>query len=140
MIVVGRRSSYHNPYPTIPTTTQQQAYLKDLISDLFVVMTDRLHKSGFKMHATLLRQIFSLIETGQVTLPLFDPATQPPGQTNQGYMREYVLELLAASFPNLTRPMIQAFVVGLFDPQLDLAAYKTHLRDFLVQLKVKKMV
>lgn len=99
-------------------------------------MTDRLHKSGFKMHATLLRQIFSLVETGQVTLPLFDPATQPPGQTNQGYMREYVLELLAASFPNLTRPMIQAFVVGLFDPQLDLAAYKTHLRDFLIQLKV----
>lgn len=100
-------------------------------------MTDRLHKSGFKMHATLLRQIFTLIETGQVTLPLFDPAAQPPGQTNQGYMREYVLELLATSFPNLTRPMIQSFVVGLFDPQLDLAAYKTHLRDFLVQLKVR---
>ena len=112
-----------------------QAYLKDLISDVFVVMTDRLHKSGFKMHATLLRQIFHLIELGQVTAPLFDPSTQPPGQTNQQYMREFVLNLLCSSFPNLTRSMIQAFVIGLFDTKMDLTAYKTHLRDFLVQLK-----
>lgn len=27
------------------------------------------------------------------------------------------------------------FVVGLFDPTKDLAAFKIHLRDFLVQLK-----
>ena len=137
-------------------------------------MTDRLHKSGFKMHATLLRQIFQLIETGQVsksrlvvivggglrgwtltkspsfplfmntyihtqvTAPLFDPATQPPGQTNQQYMREFVVDLLTRSFPNLTRNMIQTFVVGLFDPKMDLATDQTHLRDFLVQLKVSQ--
>ncbi|KAM3571498.1 hypothetical protein VYU27_006474 [Nannochloropsis oceanica] len=112
-----------------------QAYLPDLISDIFVVMTDRLHKSGFKMHATLLRQIFTLIELGQVTAPLFDTASQPPEQTNQQFMRESVLELLSRSFPNLTRTMTVAFVSGLFDQSKDLAAYKTHLRDFLVQLK-----
>lgn len=112
-----------------------QAYLLDLITDIFVVMTDRLHKSGFKMHATLLRQTFSLIELGQVSAPLFDPSTQPPGQTNQQFVRQSVLDLLSRSFPNLTRSMIVEFVTGLFDQSKDLTAYKTHLRDFLVQLK-----
>lgn len=59
-----------------------QQYLLSLIQDVFAVMTDRLHKSGFKMHATLLRVMFHLVQMNQVTVPLFDPSTQPPGQTN----------------------------------------------------------
>ena len=53
-------------------------------------------------------------------------------------MRDFVVDLLVRSFPNLTRNMIQTFVLGLFDPKMDLATYKTHLRDFLVQLKVRR--
>lgn len=45
--------------------------------DILAVMTDRLHKSGFKMHATLLRHMFQLVETGQVALELYDPAQNP---------------------------------------------------------------
>lgn len=48
--------------------------------DTLAVMTDRLHKSGFKMHATLLRHMFQLIEAGHVTVELYDPA-QHPGVT-----------------------------------------------------------
>ena len=40
-----------------------QQYLLALIQDVFAVMTDRLHKSGFKMHATLLRNMFHLVQT-----------------------------------------------------------------------------
>ncbi|CAN0600225.1 unnamed protein product [Laminaria digitata] len=40
-------------------------------------MTDRLHKSGFKMHATLLRHMFQLVEGGHVTLELYDAAQHP---------------------------------------------------------------
>jgi exportin-1 len=55
---VGRNQEIAQPFYV--------AYLKLLIEDIFVVMTDRLHKSGFKSHATLLRHMFHIIETGQV--------------------------------------------------------------------------
>jgi exportin-1 len=38
-----------------------QQFLLALIQDVLAVMTDRLHKSGFKMHATLLRHMFHLV-------------------------------------------------------------------------------
>ena len=112
-----------------------QQYLLSLIQDVFAVMTDRLHKSGFKMHSTLLRQMFHLVQLNQVTVPLFDPATQPPGQTNPAFLREYISNLLIASFQTLTKAQVAKFVDGMFDTNMDLATFKTHLRDFLIELK-----
>eukprot|EP00980_Cylindrotheca_fusiformis_P007359 scaffold1525_cov142-Cylindrotheca_fusiformis.AAC.159 len=112
-----------------------QQYLLSLIQDVFAVMTDRLHKSGFKMHATLLRLMFHLVQMNQVTVPLFDPATQPPGQTNPAFLREHISNLLIASFSNLTKMQVAKFVDGMFDIKMDLPTFKTHLRDFLIELK-----
>ena len=112
-----------------------QQYLLSLIQDVFAVMTDRLHKSGFKMHATLLRHMFHLVQMNQVTVPLFDPATAPPGQTNPTFLREHMSNLLITSFPNVTKTQVSKFVDGMFDLKMDLATFKTHLRDFLIQLK-----
>eukprot|EP00970_Alexandrium_tamarense_P000601 scaffold69_cov198-Alexandrium_tamarense.AAC.41 len=112
-----------------------QQYLLALIQDVFAVMTDRLHKSGFKMHATLLRHMFHLVQMNQVTVPLFDPANAPPGQTNPAFLREHISNLLIQSFPNLTRSQVSKFVDGMFDLNMDLPTFKTHLRDFLIQLK-----
>ena len=112
-----------------------QQYLLTLIQDVFAVMTDRLHKSGFKMHATLLRQMFHLVQMNQVTVPLFDPAQQPPGTTNPSFLREHICNLLISSFPNLTRTQVSNFVEGMFDVKMDLPTFKTHLRDFLITLK-----
>jgi exportin-1 len=112
-----------------------QQYLLALIQDVFAVMTDRLHKSGFKMHATLLRQMFHLVQMNQVTVPLFDPAKTPAGQTNPSFLREHISNLLIQSFPNLTRSQVSKFVDGMFDLNMDLPSFKTHLRDFLIQLK-----
>mmetsp|Transcript_28673 Transcript_28673/g.50801 ORF Transcript_28673/g.50801 Transcript_28673/m.50801 type:complete len:1083 (+) Transcript_28673:184-3432(+) len=112
-----------------------QQYLLSLIQDVFAVMTDRLHKSGFKMHATLLRLMFHLVQANQVTVPLFDPSTQPPGQTNPAFLREYISNLLITSFPNLNKMQVSKFVDGMFDIKMDLPTFKTHLRDFLIELK-----
>eukprot|EP00562_Extubocellulus_spinifer_P009336 CAMPEP_0178498312 /NCGR_PEP_ID=MMETSP0696-20121128/15185_1 /TAXON_ID=265572 /ORGANISM="Extubocellulus spinifer, Strain CCMP396" /LENGTH=1087 /DNA_ID=CAMNT_0020126857 /DNA_START=606 /DNA_END=3869 /DNA_ORIENTATION=+ len=112
-----------------------QQYLLSLIQDVFAVMTDRLHKSGFKMHATLLRHMFHLVQMNQVTVPLFDPATAPPGQTNPAFLREHMSNLLLTSFPNVTKSQVSKFVDGMFDLKMDLPTFKTHLRDFLIQLK-----
>lgn len=110
-------------------------FLLPLIQDVFAVMTDRLHKSGFRMHATLLRMMFHLVQTNQVTVPLFDPATQPAGQTNPAFLRDHMSNLLLTSFPNLTRNQVTKFVEGMFDVKMDLTTFKVHLRDFLIQLK-----
>jgi exportin-1 len=112
-----------------------QQFLLPLIQDVFAVMTDRLHKSGFKMHATLLRQMFHLVQMNQVTVPLFDTASAPMGQTNPVFLREHISHLLITSFPNLTRAQVSHFVEGIFDLNMDLPTFKTHLRDFLIQLK-----
>jgi len=112
-----------------------QQYLLSLIQDVFAVITDRFHKSGFKMHATLLRMMFHLVQQNQVTVPLFDPSTQPPGHTNPAYLREYISNLLVTSFPNLSKSQVSKFVDGMFDIKLDLSTFKTHLRDFLIELK-----
>lgn len=112
-----------------------QQFLLSLIQDVFAVLTDRLHKSGFKMHATLLRMMFHLVQMNQVTVPLFDPATAPPGQTNPAFLRERISTLLLTSFPTLTRSQVSSFVDGLFDVKMDLPSFKTLLRDFLIQLK-----
>lgn len=112
-----------------------QQFLLPLIQDVFAVMSDRLHKSGFKMHATLLRHMFHLVQMNQVTVPLFDPNTAPMGQSNPAFLREHISNLLITSFPNLTRSQVSQFVEGVFDLKMDLPTFKTHLRDFLIQLK-----
>ena len=43
--------------------------------------------------------------------------------------------MIATSFPNLSRSQVYDFVVGCFDMSKDLAAFKKHLRDFLVNIK-----
>eukprot|EP00529_Nitzschia_sp_RCC80_P003253 CAMPEP_0113445772 /NCGR_PEP_ID=MMETSP0014_2-20120614/3360_1 /TAXON_ID=2857 /ORGANISM="Nitzschia sp." /LENGTH=1090 /DNA_ID=CAMNT_0000336837 /DNA_START=1304 /DNA_END=4576 /DNA_ORIENTATION=+ /assembly_acc=CAM_ASM_000159 len=127
LLNVGRTPNVAQPF--------YQQYLLSLIQDVFAVMTDRLHKSGFKMHATLLRQMFHLVQMNQVTVPLFDPSTHPPGTTNPAFLREHVCTLLITSFPNLSRAEVAKFVDGMFDINMDLPTFKTLLRDFLVTLK-----
>ena len=120
--------------PNVAQTFYQQ-YLLSLIQDVFAVLTDRMHKSGFKMHATLLRLMFHLVQMNQVIVPLFDPAQHPPGTTNPAFLREHISKLLTSSFPNLTRTQVSSFVEGMFDVKMDLPTFKTHLRDFLIELK-----
>ncbi|GKY98970.1 hypothetical protein MPSEU_000852700 [Mayamaea pseudoterrestris] len=112
-----------------------QQYLLSLIQDVFAVMTDRLHKSGFKMHSTLLRQMFHLVQLNQVTVPLFDVSQHPPGTTNPSFLRNHVCTLLLSSFPNLNQTQVTKFVDGMFDVSMDLGKFKQHLRDFLIELK-----
>jgi len=112
-----------------------QQFLLPLIQDVFAVMTDRLHKSGFKMHATLARHMFHLVQMNQVTVPLFDTTAYPSGQTNVDFLNKHVSNLLITSFPNLNAKQVQLFIDGMFDVKMDLPTFKIHLRDFLIQLK-----
>jgi len=106
-----------------------QTYFLHLLQDLFFILTDTFHKSGFKKQAAILTTMFSMVENNRVTAAL-----GPNSNDNRIFMREYVRELLLKSFPNLSPPDVHAFVVGLFE-KTDFESFCNHLRDFLVQLK-----
>lgn len=69
-----------------------------------------------------------------IRAPLWDTATKGPSAyaSNADFVREFVTELLATSFPNLTPAQVQASVAGMLDLR-DFSAFKHLLRDFLVQ-------
>ena len=102
------------------------AYYLSLVQDVMYVLTDRLHKAHFKQHATVLRHMFHLVESGAVTTPLWESAfaaqigvkaayegklnaaaatnggvVPPQLLTNQQFVREYVRTLISSSFSNL---------------------------------------
>lgn len=113
-----------------------KTYFLPLLQDVFFVLTDTFHKSGFKLQATILSQMFDTVEKGGIRAPLWDPATiQDPSLNNQIYLRNYVTNLLVSAFTNLSRQQVESSVNGLFALSSDLQAFKAHLRDFLVQLK-----
>jgi exportin-1 len=119
-----------------------QQYLLSLIQDVLGIMTDRLHKSGFKHQSTILQHIFLILENGRATLALYDStsnvhahAASDGSVDNKTFVKEFVANLLLASFPNLTRNQVVYFVNGLFEISQDLMAFKQHLRDFLIAIK-----
>ena len=79
-----------------------QQYFLSVMQDIFYVLTDTDHKSGFKLQSMLLARMFQLVETNQISVPLFDPATVPdPNISNSLYLREYTANLLKNAFPHV---------------------------------------
>jgi len=110
-----------------------RAYYLGLLQDVFSVLTDTLHKPGFKLQAMILSSLFLAVESGAITVPLYPEGSATT--TNQQYLRELLLQMFSSSFPNLTQPQLAAAIQAMFDNCNDQAAFKQNLRDFLVQLK-----
>ena len=75
-----------------------QRYLVSLLQEVLAVLTDTMHKSGFKAQAAVLRALIQRVELGLVELPLgADDANQPQqaGESNGQYLRRYVANMLA---------------------------------------------
>lgn len=82
-------------------------YFHQILQDILAVLTDSFHKSGFKLQATILMQLLTIVESGKVHVPLF-PANSAPDVTNQSYIREFIIHMFASAFPNLN-PFAPAF-------------------------------
>jgi exportin-1 len=111
-----------------------QRFLVALLQDVLDVLTDTLHKSGFKYQTAVLRALIGVVENGLCTVPLM-PGEQPADESNGAFLRRFVAQMLATSFEQLTQNQIHGIVTNLFALHEDLGAFKGHLRDFLVQLK-----
>ncbi|CCA66905.1 probable CRM1-nuclear export factor, exportin [Serendipita indica DSM 11827] len=113
-----------------------QAYYTALLQDLYFVLTDTDHKSGFKMQTQLLMRLYHLVESGTLAAPIFDPSTVPDASmTNSTFVREFSSSLLKNAFPHLPPKRVDAFVASLCETCGDANRFKVAVRDFLIQLK-----
>jgi len=87
--------------PAITNAFFQQYYL-NILQDIFFVLTDTDHKSGFKFQSALLARMYQLVELNVIQNPLFDPAVvSDSNMTNSLFLREYVTNLLKTAFPHV---------------------------------------
>ncbi|SGY39697.1 BQ5605_C003g02266 [Microbotryum silenes-dioicae] len=113
-----------------------QAYYLSLLQDMFFVLTDADHKSGFKSTSIVLARLFRLVGSGDIQAPLYDPATiQDPTMNNSKFVSEYCADLLKRAFPHLQPAQITAFVTGLREQNNDSVRFKAGLRDFLISMR-----
>lgn len=112
----------------------QQFYIP-ILQDVFYVVTDSDHKSGFKSQCMLLARMFQIVEQNRISQPLYKPDQAPSGTSNKEFVQGYTANLLQSAFPNLQPNQIQHFVTGLFNLNEDPNKFKTHIRDFLISLK-----
>ncbi|KAH8549901.1 nuclear export factor CRM1 [Umbelopsis sp. PMI_123] len=112
-----------------------QSYYLCIMQDVFFVLTDTDHKSGFKGQTEVLARLFQLVSANAIKAPLYDPATvSKPGMSNKEFLYEYVSELMQNAFPHLKSSQIKVFVTSLFEYNVNLVKFKTEVRDFLIQL------
>ena len=79
-----------------------QQYFLSIVQDIFFVLTDTDHKSGFKLQSTLLARLFQLVELNAIQAPLYDPSqVSDPNVTNSMFLREYTANLLKTAFPHI---------------------------------------
>ncbi|KAJ3178263.1 Karyopherin transporter [Gaertneriomyces sp. JEL0708] len=134
-IILAMLGNFREAGPGIANSFYQSYYLS-LLQDIFFVLTNPFHKSGFKLQAMILQHMFDDVESGYIAVPLVDPTQMAtPGMSNQDFVRNYVTELLKGAFPHLQPTQVAQVVVALFASAKDNVAFKSNLRDFLVTLK-----
>ncbi|RXK42319.1 exportin-1 [Tremella mesenterica] len=128
-------NNFANSPPAIANHFYQQFSLS-MLGDVFYVLTDADHKSGYKMQSILLARLISLVETGQVQAPLYDPVTIPdPSMTNAIFLKKHITDLLSSAFQHVQPTQIDAFVTLMLEHSSDPMKFKLTLRDFLISLK-----
>lgn len=112
-----------------------QSFYLSIFTDIFFVLSDGEHKSGFRYQSAILAHLFEIVDAGIVSSPLFDAAKHPTASDNKTFLRDFLANMLQTSFPHLQRTQIETFIRGLFDLNRDLLIFKAHLRDFLISMK-----
>ncbi|KAJ7088867.1 CRM1 C terminal-domain-containing protein [Mycena belliarum] len=113
-----------------------QQYFLSIVQDIFFVLTDTDHKSGFKLQVVVLARMFQLVDTEPIPASLFDAAqVQDPNMSNLTFLREYTANLLHSAFPHVPAADVHTLVEGLATYHADSNRFKQAVRDFLIQLK-----
>jgi len=107
-------------------------YLNMLLHEVFSVLTDTMHKTGFSFHTQILLQLTTAAKVmGDAGRQLQE---QPQGVTAAEFVKTRLSELLS-HFDTVSPQQRTLFIEGMFSHIGNLMGFKSHLRDFLVQLK-----
>jgi len=99
-------------------------YYFTVLQDILSVLTDTMHKAGFKLQQQIMLQLVSVIERKQLQDAI-----------SKQQCMEFLLDLIMKSFPTLHRSQVEIFVLNCFNTCGNPAAFTQHLRDFLVQIR-----
>jgi len=99
-------------------------YYFTLLQDTLSVVTDTLHKAGFKLQQQILLQLVLAVENGLLNEVATKQATM-----------EHLFDLIGKSFPMLHRSQAEIFVLNCFNMCRTPAEFQSHMRDFLIQLR-----
>ncbi|KAI9023764.1 nuclear export factor CRM1 [Phycomyces nitens] len=128
-------SNFSRTDPNIAGVFYQTYYLS-ILQDIFFVLTDRDHKSGFKGQTEVLAQLFGLVTNHCIQVPLYDQSqVEDPTMSNAQFLEGYVTALLRNAFPHLQSGQIKVFVMAMFEYNGNPPKFKLEVRDFLIQLK-----
>lgn len=102
-------NNFASAEPAISNAFYSQYFL-NVLQDVFFVLTDTDHKSGFKLQSIVLARMFQLVDTDAIQTPLFDPATAVGGNANNSvFVREFAASLLTNAFPHLQPYVLKPF-------------------------------
>jgi len=110
-----------------------RSFFLDLLEHVLSVVTDRsqVQVAGLSYYADILCQLFSAAEFF-ITVPL---NVDNAAQSNIDFVYQFVGNLLKSAFAHLSDDQIRVTVKGFYSFNQDPVRMKSHLRDFLVQIK-----
>ena len=112
-----------------------RSFFLQILNDVFYVLTDTFHKSGFEIQATILYHMFGLVQSGRLNVPVYDTKAVQHLISNQEFIKEHISTVLSTNFRNLTKQQVGDVIVQLFGATGDEGRFKSILKDFLVQMK-----
>ncbi|KAJ4470240.1 CRM1 C terminal-domain-containing protein [Lentinula aciculospora] len=108
-------------------------YFLTIVQEIFYVMTDSEHKSGFSLQALILSRMFKIVNESGMPVEVLDPAGS--GGTTREFFQNYCVKLLSSAFPHVHSSYIQTLAAGMNTEYNDTSKFKAGLKDFLVQMK-----
>jgi len=108
-------------------------YYLETMQHIFAVVAECSHTSGLTAHSQILANLFLIVEQGLIKVPLA-PEVQDPSQ-NLLYVEQFMANLLKTAFPHLQDNQVKVIIEGFVTFDQDIAGFKEHLRDFLVQIR-----
>ena len=101
------------------------AYYRRLLNEVFTVLTDRMHKAGLANHTRILALLVQIVNRGAVSDAVI----------GKQQAMEHLMDVLTRSFTTVTKPQLEAFILGLFAKSEQPHAFTELLKDFLISLK-----
>ncbi|KAJ3967974.1 Crm1-F1 [Lentinula raphanica] len=117
-------------------------YFLLIVQEIFYVMTDSEHQSGFSLQALVLLRMFKIVNESRMPAEVLDP--QLDSSTTEGrimsmtcseFFQSYCIKLLSTAFPHTRSSHISTMITDINNNYNDPSRFKASLRDFLILRK-----